>query len=70
MELKVFAADSNSLGTLGKLCLHFCDPVLYLQRNGKSITGAERKWRRMSNKGGVSRRIVKREHWNRESMRL
>lgn len=52
MELKVFTADSSSLGTRGKLCLHFYMAVLYLQRNGKSITGAEGEWRRMTDEGG------------------
>lgn len=41
MEIKAFTADLSSLGTQGKHGLHFYIAVLYLQRNGESIMGAE-----------------------------
>ncbi len=38
---KGFTADLSSWGIRGKHCMHFYIAALYLQRNGKSITGAE-----------------------------
>lgn len=50
---KAFAADLSSLKEKkGKHCMPFYITVLYLQRNGKSITGAEGEWK------GEWRRII------------
>lgn len=61
MELKAFAADLSSPGTQGKHCMHFYIAALYLQRNGKSITGAEGErrgeWRRIVHVESDLRRI-------------
>lgn len=41
MEKKAFTVVLSSQGTQGEHCIHFYIAVLYLQKNGKSITEAE-----------------------------
>lgn len=63
MEIQAFTADLSSLRMQGKHCMHFSIAVLYLQRNGKSITGAEGERRRTVQVGRYLRRIPYYKWW-------
>lgn len=51
MEIKAFTADLSRVKAQGEHGTHFYCIFLYLQRNGKSITGAEGERRRAEENG-------------------